>query len=202
VASYPGSVRSFTTKQNVVDLIDASHPNVLQDEVAAIQTIVGINPHVSTAPSPAGTFITVSTTFASLAARIANIETGVVADSHTQYLHLSGGDTMQGSTDSTIVHRIRARAGQTGALVRVESNDQATAYFQVTTGGVAASALTVAGSPVLTQANAPSNLSLSSSLPTTYDVARKVGTGTAAAHEDHAHGPAPYRAISMMLMGA
>lgn len=154
MAVYPGSVKVFTTKANVVDLIDASHPNVLQDEVAAIQTTLGVMPHLSTTPNPAGTFTATSTTFASLAARLANIETGIVADSHTQYLHLAGGDVMQGSAAGTIVQRIRARSDQSGALLRVESNDTNTAYLQVTTGGVAMSSATVGGSSVLTVANA------------------------------------------------
>lgn len=40
-ASYPGSVKSFTTKTNYVDLVDASHVNDLQDEVVAIETELG-----------------------------------------------------------------------------------------------------------------------------------------------------------------
>jgi len=36
MASYPGSVKSFTTK-NASDTIEASHPNDIQDEVAAIE---------------------------------------------------------------------------------------------------------------------------------------------------------------------
>lgn len=156
--SYPGAVHAFTPKQNTVDIIDASHPNTLQDEVAALQQFLGTFPHVSTTPSANGTFTAVSTTFASLAARLANIETGIVADTHTQYLHLAGGDTMVGATDATVVHRIRARATQTGALLRVESNDTTTAYLQVTTGGVSmAGTVTIGGSAVLTAANAANN---------------------------------------------
>lgn len=38
MASYPTSVKSFTTKTNAVDIVDASHINAVQDEVAAVQT--------------------------------------------------------------------------------------------------------------------------------------------------------------------
>lgn len=40
-ASYPGSIKSFTTKTNYVDLVDASHINDLQDEVVAVETELG-----------------------------------------------------------------------------------------------------------------------------------------------------------------
>lgn len=193
--SYPASVRVFTTKANAVDIIDASHPNSLQDEVASIQTTVGANPHISTAPNPAGTFTSVSTTFATVAARLANIETGIVADVHNQYLHIAGGDTMSGSAAGVIVHRVRARSDQTGALVRVESFDQATAYFQVTTGGVAMTAATVAGSPVLTSATGAVVSSSTASASGVGDAAT-VGTATTAARADHVHGREAFGAVT------
>lgn len=40
-ASYPSAVKSFTTKTNYVDLVDASHVNDLQDEVVAVETELG-----------------------------------------------------------------------------------------------------------------------------------------------------------------
>lgn len=48
-ASYPTSVKSFTTKTNKVDDYDASHINDLQDEVSAIQTELGTDPAGSVA---------------------------------------------------------------------------------------------------------------------------------------------------------
>jgi hypothetical protein len=44
-ATYPGVVRPFTTKVNITMDIDSSHVNDLQDEVAAVETILGVNPH-------------------------------------------------------------------------------------------------------------------------------------------------------------
>jgi len=40
-ASYPASIKSFTTKTNLVDLVDAAHVNDLQLEVTAIETELG-----------------------------------------------------------------------------------------------------------------------------------------------------------------
>lgn len=85
-ASYPSSIRVFQAKQNIIDTVDASHPNSLQEEVVAIETVLGTNPAQSTTPNPSNSFNPASTTFGSVSARLANIETGVVADSHTQYL--------------------------------------------------------------------------------------------------------------------
>lgn len=85
-ASYPSSVKVFTTKVNTTQVIDASHPNSVQDEVVAIENTLGTSPNVSTTPSPSGSFNGTSTTFGSVSARLANIETGVVSDAHTQYI--------------------------------------------------------------------------------------------------------------------
>ena len=41
-ASYPGSLKSFTTKTDSSDVVRASHINDLQDEVVAVETQLGI----------------------------------------------------------------------------------------------------------------------------------------------------------------
>lgn len=43
-ASYPAAVKTFTTKTNKVDLVDASHINDIQNEVNAIETELGNDP--------------------------------------------------------------------------------------------------------------------------------------------------------------
>jgi hypothetical protein len=85
-ATYPGSVRVFTTKANVTDTIDASHPNTLQEEVVAIENVLGTNPNLSSAANSNTAFDASSKTYGTVSARLANIENGVIADSHTQYL--------------------------------------------------------------------------------------------------------------------
>jgi hypothetical protein len=108
MAIYPASIKSFTAKVNIRDIIDESDPNDLQDEVTAIQTIVGITPSLSTTPSASGTFIGAATTFASVSARLANIETGIVADTHTQYLKKVNAAVTTASTSSGVVRNIYA----------------------------------------------------------------------------------------------
>jgi len=43
-SSYPGSLDSFTTKTDKVDLVDDDHINELQNSVVAIETELGTDP--------------------------------------------------------------------------------------------------------------------------------------------------------------
>lgn len=102
-AVYPGSIKSFTTKVNNVEIIDASHPNTIQDEVVAIETTLGTNPALSTANLSSAVYDNNGTLFSNVSARLANIEKGIVGDTHTQYLKKTGGTvtgaiTMSGAT--------------------------------------------------------------------------------------------------------
>jgi hypothetical protein len=112
-ASYPGTVKVFATHVNITESIDASHPNDLQTEVVAIETTLGLNPALSTSPSPAGVFNPTSAQYATISARLANIEQGLVTDSHSQYLHLVGGDTITIATSNRIGMAIKSAASQT-----------------------------------------------------------------------------------------
>jgi hypothetical protein len=107
-ASYPATIKSFTTKVDVRDIIYAADPNDLQNEVVAVQTILGVTPSLSTTPSASGTFNASATTFASVSARLANIETGIVADTHTQYLKKVDASVTTASTSSGVVRNIFA----------------------------------------------------------------------------------------------
>lgn len=103
-ASYPGSVKTFTTHVNVTEIIDAGHPNALQEEVAAIETVIGTSPSVATAATAAG-WANTATDYGTINSRLANIEKGVVADSHTQYVKNSvitaTGDLLVGTGAGT-----------------------------------------------------------------------------------------------------
>lgn len=90
MATYPNQVVTFPTHVNITEIIDSSHPNNIQSEVVALQVALGTNPSTSTSPSALGTFNATSTVFSDVKARLANIEVGVVADSHTQYIRKTG----------------------------------------------------------------------------------------------------------------
>lgn len=107
-ATYPASIRSFTTKVNVRDIIDENDPNFLQEEVVAIETILGVTPSLSTAPVAGDVFDATARTYSSVSTRLANIEKGIVGDSHTQYLKKVDAAVTTASTSSGVVRNIYA----------------------------------------------------------------------------------------------
>jgi hypothetical protein len=117
-ASYPTSIAGFLDKVNVVDIIDASHPNSVQSEVIAIETTLGTEPNRSTSPSSGGTFNGTSNLFSTVGLRLNNIEVGVVSDAHTQYLR-KAGDTANVITVGVATTKglvIKGAASQSAAL--------------------------------------------------------------------------------------
>lgn len=55
MATYPGAVRSFTTKIDYTDTVFALHMNDAQDEITAIQNTLGTNPQgAATGPATVG----------------------------------------------------------------------------------------------------------------------------------------------------
>lgn len=141
-AAYPNQVKSFTSKQDFVDTVDAADPNSLQVEVVAVQATLGTNPNLSTAPSPTDTFNASATTFASVAARLANIEKGIVGDSHTHYVRLAGGNTLTPSAVGVVAITYKALAGQTANFVNVRASDNTLLAFIAVTGDASFKALT------------------------------------------------------------
>jgi hypothetical protein len=125
-ASYPASVRSFSTKRNTLDIIDASDPNGIQEEVVAIQATLGVSPNLSTAPSSSGTFATAATTFSTISARLANIETGIVSDAHTQYIKRTGNESIVNATASNVAFTIKGASSQSSDLQNWKTNANVT----------------------------------------------------------------------------
>jgi len=112
-ASYPNATATFTTKVNSTDTVDASHPNSLQEEVVAIESIIGNNPQNGTIST---SFTSVSTAYATLNARLSNIEAGVIGDAHTQYMKRAGGETITSATSSTKGLIVKGASSQSANL--------------------------------------------------------------------------------------
>jgi len=74
-ASYPASVKSFTTKIDFTDIILAEHVNSLQDEVNSLQANIGT--YIKTGSGWVGSFDKVTTNWNTLKDRLANIEYGL-----------------------------------------------------------------------------------------------------------------------------
>lgn len=131
-AVYPGSLRSFTTKVNNVDIIDAAHPNTIQEELVAVQTTLGVNPQVSTTPTPGWT--ATSTAYTSVADRLANIERGLVSDTHTQYVSKSGGSVITSTTSATKGLVVKGASAQSANLQEWQASDGSVVAYVSPTG--------------------------------------------------------------------
>lgn len=140
-ASYPGAVRPFVNKTNVVDIIDAAHPNSLQEEVVAIESTIGLNPALSTAPSPSGTFSTTATQYTTLVQRLANIETGIVSDAHTQYVRKTGNETIVNGVSTNTALVIKGAASQSANLLEWRNSSNALLASVSANGALSASSV-------------------------------------------------------------
>lgn len=124
-ATYPTGVASFIAKVNVSDVIDASHPNTLQEEVVAIESTLGTEPNRSTTPSPSGTFNATTNLFSTVGARLNNIETGVVADTHTQYLRKAGDSANVITANSSAIKGLVLKGAASQSANLLEFQDSA-----------------------------------------------------------------------------
>ena len=142
-AAYPTGIASFINKINVTDIIDASHPNSLQDEVVATQTTLGTEPNRSTSPSSSGTFNATSNLFSTVGARLNNLEVGVVSDAHTQYLRKAGDTanviTIGASTTKGLV--VRGASSQSANLLEFQ-NSSSTVLSAINSAGAFVGAVT------------------------------------------------------------
>jgi len=107
-AQYPSAVvSSFKKHENTTEVIDAGHPNAIQDEVIAIEQELGANPHLTTSFSASGFSSTPNNpAIQTVNARLNNIEAGLVADIHPQYVKNStvttAGDLLYGTGAQTV----------------------------------------------------------------------------------------------------
>lgn len=142
-AAYPTGIASFINKVNVTDIIDASHPNSLQDEVVATQATLGTEPNRSTTPSPSGTFNATTNLYSTVGARLNNLEVGVVSDAHTQYLRKAGDTanviTIGASTTKGLV--VRGAASQSANLLEFQ-NSSSTVLSYINSAGAFVGSIT------------------------------------------------------------
>ncbi len=119
MAVYPEGVKSFTNKEDFTDLVLAEHINSLQNEVTAIQAAIGTLPYVT--GGYVGSFDEATVTFATLKARIANIEKGIKGDVHTQYFKYTGG-TIQPPNSATVPLTIQGFTSQSSDLLQFKNS--------------------------------------------------------------------------------
>lgn len=214
-ASFPGSIKSFTTKVDVTDVVAAADMDDVQLEVAAIETILGTNTHVSTARS---------TTYASVKARLEALETdyslgshahahsaltGLTAgDDHTQYMLASGS-----RHDLTGRHTFGAALGTPAAASTSALGDAAAAgtaagparadhvHGREALGG-APPAVQAGGSAAAGTATTPAHSdhthALAAAVPAGSAVgdAQSAGASTSVARADHVHAREAFGAVT------
>lgn len=109
-ASFPSSVRSYVPRVDLVDTVIADNVNSLQEEIRAIETVIGT---ATTNQSPlistwTGTFNT-TTNWTTLYDRIANIEAGLVNGvSVGPYVNIIGGSTITTTNNKGLILRAGA----------------------------------------------------------------------------------------------
>jgi hypothetical protein len=107
-ASYPGSVRPFVPRVDLVDTIIADNVNSLQEEVKAIETSLGTaastSPLVSTFTGTWTTTMNGGSAWTTVGDRLRNIEAGLVSGvPNAPYILNSGGSTITTATNKGLV---------------------------------------------------------------------------------------------------
>jgi hypothetical protein len=118
-AVFPDGVKSFTNKEDFTDLVLAEHINSLQNEVTAIQATIGTLPQVTS--GYVGAFDEATVSFATLKARIQNIERGIKGDVHTQYFKYTGG-TIQPENAATVPVTVQGFTSQSADLIQFKNS--------------------------------------------------------------------------------
>jgi len=146
-ASYPASVKSFSTKVDFSDTVLAEHVNSLQEEVNSLQTNLGTL--IKTGSGWVGNVDFVTTSWDTLKDRLANIEYGLT-DVRTAVP--SGGSTGQvltktsGSNYATSWTTIDALPSQTGNSGKyLTTSGTAASWAAITTGADNLSAFLLSG---------------------------------------------------------
>lgn len=131
-ASYPTTVKSFTTKVDFTDTVLAAHVNNLQEEVVAVQTELGTDVAVGSGWVGAVDFAT--TNWSTLKDRLANIEYGL-KDVYDDFVSLSGGSVITSTSNTTVSLTVKAKSGQTANLIEFKDSSNVV-QSSVTSAGV------------------------------------------------------------------
>ena len=152
-ATYPASLKGFTTKADFVDTVLAVTVNDLQNEVSALEANIGT--YISVGSGWVGSFDQVTTNWNSLKDRIANIEYGL-GSVHGDYVSLSGGSVIQPSGTSTVNLILKGASSQTADLAQFKTSSGTTVSKVDSFGNIYTNGQQVV--PVVYSASQPSNV--------------------------------------------
>ncbi len=128
-ASYPASVKSFTTKVDFTDTVLAEHVNSLQEEVNSIQANLGTN--IKTGSGGVGNYDTVTTAWNTLKDRITNIEYGLT--------DVLGAVPIGGSTGQVLTKSSSSDYATAWTTINALPSQSGNNGFYLTTNGTSAS---------------------------------------------------------------
>jgi hypothetical protein len=152
-ASYPASVKSFSTKVDFSDTVLAEHVNSLQEEVNSIQANLGTL--IKTGSGWVGEFDQVTTAWNTLKDRIANIEYGL-ADVYGNYVSLSGGSTILSNGNSVVGLTVKAKSSQTANIVDFKNSSDSVVTYVDSSGALYTSSRQVV--PIVYSSSQPSSV--------------------------------------------
>jgi hypothetical protein len=118
-ASYPASVKSFTTKVDFTDTVLAEHVNSLQEEVNSLQANLGT--FIKTGSGWVGGFDVVTTAWNTLKDRLANMEYGI-KDVYDDYVSRSGGSSIVASGAAIKGLIVKGASSQAANLVEFQTS--------------------------------------------------------------------------------
>jgi hypothetical protein len=127
-ANYPASIKVWTPKVNLQDLVVSEDVNTVYEEIEAMQRQLGVGPGgltISGEWGASGDFSSATTTWTSLRARLQNIENGVFFAASRR-----GGSVIAPSGAAVVGLTVRAASGQTANLLEVRnSSNQVVSSF-------------------------------------------------------------------------
>lgn len=134
MADYPGMLPNFSTKVDYVDVIFADHVNKLQDELYKTQQTLGVGILASSGWTT-GTFSTTTTDWATIKARLNNIEYGLYK-AFNERVDINGGSMILSAATTTVGLLFRARNSQTANLTEWKDSSNVLASYVDKDGGI------------------------------------------------------------------
>lgn len=144
-SQYPSAIRVFDRRQDGRDVVVANDVNVIYDEVETIETQLGVGGVTSSVWSSDGSSFATSSTWDNLAARLTNIEAGIIK-STVGSVSTSGGSVVTASGASVVGVTVKAASSQTAHLINV-TNNSGTSIARVESDGRLVAAVISGGTP-------------------------------------------------------
>jgi len=126
MATFPGSVFNNTSaaQTNNVSTVNAEDVNIAYDELAAIETELGVNPSDRSPEWGTGAVSFAAKTFNTVGLRIQNVENGVYTVVNN-YVSKAGGSQIIPAAAGTVGVGIRAQASQSANLLEIRNEADA-----------------------------------------------------------------------------